>query len=64
MRGLPARVPRGVAEEVLDATDFLARVITHIAEPKLHQIHYYGTPTSCAPVAALPRRHARPLVGA
>jgi len=29
-------------EEHLDPFDFLARVIAHVPEPKLHTIHYYG----------------------
>ncbi len=38
--------PDTIAEEKLDAMEFVARVITHIPEPRLHVVHYFGAYSS------------------
>ena len=42
VRGRVVEITAEGAEEHIDALDFLARVIAHIPEPRLHLIHYLG----------------------
>ena len=39
---LKAKWGEAKGEERLDPLDFLARVLAHVPEPKLHTVHYYG----------------------
>ena len=47
LRPHDAHEPDTIAEETLDAQEFVARVLVHIPEPRLHLAHYFGAYSSC-----------------
>ena len=53
---------RGSGVETFEATDFLARLLQHVPEPRLHQVRYYGHYSNVARAQRTGRSAALPAV--